>query len=44
MNLVGEVTFICHLDYQPIERKVCILSFFDLPVNLTHKEVFTNVY
>ena len=36
-NLVGggDILFICHLDYQTVERKVCVSSFFDLPVGLT---------
>ena len=39
LNLVGggDILFICHLDYQTVERKVCVLSFFDLPVGLTQK-------
>ena len=39
LNLVGggDILFIGHLDYQTVERKVCVLSFFDLPVGLTQK-------
>lgn len=32
--------YLCHLDYQPTERKVCFI-FLYLPANLTHKEVLS---